>query len=130
MRLHAEGPTTAAKGAQCYFGAPSGPSFPVAPRRRVISNAATQFQSRHYECEACTAPSTRSSSPAPSASSTEFPGELYDAPFLDTPPAPASEPPITYANIDKARKLLKYNPTTDVHRGLERMWQWYQQTYL
>ena len=49
---------------------------------------------------------------------------------LETPPAPASEPPITFANIDKARKLLNYNPTTDVHTGLAAMWQWYQQTYL
>ena len=48
---------------------------------------------------------------------------------LETPPAPASEPKITFANIDKARELLNYNPTTDVRTGLQAMWQWYQQTF-
>jgi UDP-glucuronate 4-epimerase len=46
---------------------------------------------------------------------------------LDTPPAPASEPEITFANVDKAKRLLGYEPTTDVRTGLERLWAWYQQ---
>ncbi len=46
---------------------------------------------------------------------------------LSTPPAPASEPKITNANIDKARRLLDYNPQTPVREGLERLWAWYQQ---
>lgn len=46
--------------------------------------------------------------------------------ILETPPAPASEPPITFATIDKARRLLDYQPTTDVHAGLEKLWQWYR----
>ena len=29
---------------------------------------------------------------------------------METPPAPASEPLITYADITKARDLLGYNP--------------------
>jgi UDP-glucuronate 4-epimerase len=45
---------------------------------------------------------------------------------LSTPPAPASEPKITYANIDKARRLLDYNPQTSVVDGLTQLWQWYQ----
>jgi len=45
---------------------------------------------------------------------------------LDTPPAPASEPAITFANVDKARDLLGYAPQTDVRTGLEKLWAWYQ----
>ncbi len=45
---------------------------------------------------------------------------------LSTPPAPASEPKITNANIDKARRLLDYKPQTPVRAGLERLWNWYQ----
>jgi UDP-glucuronate 4-epimerase len=47
--------------------------------------------------------------------------------ILATPPAPASEPKITFANIDKARQLLAYKPQTPVEAGLERLWGWYQQ---
>lgn len=45
---------------------------------------------------------------------------------LSTPPAPASEPPITFANIDKARRLLDYAPKTSVADGLAKLWEWYQ----
>lgn len=45
---------------------------------------------------------------------------------LDTPPAPASEPKITCANIDKARRLLDYNPQMPVVEGLTKLWAWYQ----
>lgn len=41
-------------------------------------------------------------------------------------PAPASEPKITYANVDKARRLLDYNPQTSIVDGLNNFWQWYQ----
>lgn len=41
-------------------------------------------------------------------------------------PAPPSEPKITYANVDKARRLLGYNPQTSVSTGLNNFWQWYQ----
>jgi UDP-glucuronate 4-epimerase len=47
--------------------------------------------------------------------------------ILATPPAPASEPKITFANIDKARNLLGYNPQTLVTDGLHKLWHWYQQ---
>lgn len=49
---------------------------------------------------------------------------------LTTPPAPASEPKITFANIDKARRLLDYNPQTSVAEGLTHLWKWYQQEIL
>lgn len=47
---------------------------------------------------------------------------------LETPPAPASELKVNFANIDKAKKLLGYQPTTDVRTGMEKLWAWYQQT--
>ena len=49
---------------------------------------------------------------------------------LETPPAPASEPAITFADISKARRLLGYDPKTPVHTGLEKLWGWYQQAYM
>ncbi len=36
----------------------------------------------------------------------------------------------TYANIDKARRLLDYQPTVSVTQGVERFWQWYQKEIL
>ncbi|MDR2337296.1 MAG: NAD-dependent epimerase/dehydratase family protein [Deltaproteobacteria bacterium] len=46
--------------------------------------------------------------------------------FLECSPAPASEIKINYANIDKAKRLLGYIPSTDLRSGLEKMWEWYQ----
>ncbi len=46
--------------------------------------------------------------------------------ILSTPPAPPSEPKITFANIDKAHRLLNYNPQTPVAEGLAQLWAWYQ----
>jgi len=46
--------------------------------------------------------------------------------LVTTPPAPPSEPKITYADISKARRLLDYDPKTAVADGLARMWDWYQ----
>ena len=40
--------------------------------------------------------------------------------------APASEPKITYANIDKARQRLGYDPQTSIVDGLTKFWEWYQ----
>ncbi|MEW5957555.1 MAG: NAD-dependent epimerase/dehydratase family protein [Chloroflexota bacterium] len=45
---------------------------------------------------------------------------------LATPSAPPSEPKITFANIDKARRLLGYHPQTSVADGLAELWHWYQ----
>lgn len=47
--------------------------------------------------------------------------------ILECPDAPASEPAITFANIDKAKALLGYNPKTSVRDGLARLVQWYEQ---
>lgn len=45
---------------------------------------------------------------------------------IDAKPLPAADPPITYANVDKARRLLGFQPHTPVEQGLERFWTWYQ----
>ena len=45
---------------------------------------------------------------------------------LSTHPAPSSEPKVTCANIDRARRLLAYNPQTAVADGLAELWEWYQ----
>lgn len=53
--------------------------------------------------------------------------ELIGKPaILETPPAPASEPKQTFANIEKAKRLLGYAPQTSVQEGLEKLWAWYQ----
>ncbi len=46
--------------------------------------------------------------------------------IINAVPAPASEPKVTFANVDKARRLLDYNPQTSVVEGLARFWEWYQ----
>ena len=46
--------------------------------------------------------------------------------WMSTPPAPASEPPITYADLGKARDHLGYSPTVSVDEGMRRFWDWYQ----
>jgi UDP-glucuronate 4-epimerase len=45
---------------------------------------------------------------------------------METPPAPASEPQITYADISKATRLLGYRPRITVEQGMARFWVWYQ----
>jgi len=49
---------------------------------------------------------------------------------LVTPPAPPSEPTITFADISKARRLLAYAPRTPIAEGLAHMWDWFQQAAL
>ncbi|MEO0476150.1 MAG: NAD-dependent epimerase/dehydratase family protein [Planctomycetota bacterium] len=49
--------------------------------------------------------------------------------ILDCPNAPASEPEITFANIDKAKSLLGYNPKTAVKDGLAKLVEWYRTEY-
>lgn len=43
-------------------------------------------------------------------------------------PTPLSDPPITYCNNEKAKKLLGFAPQVSVQVGLERMWDWYKTT--
>jgi len=45
---------------------------------------------------------------------------------MTTPPAPPSEPPITYADVTKAHDLLDYDPTTSVAEGMSRFCEWYR----
>ena len=49
--------------------------------------------------------------------------------ILETPDAPPSEPAITFANIDKARSLLGYDPQTTIEDGLAQLWDWYRFTH-
>ena len=49
---------------------------------------------------------------------------------LECPDAPPSEPSTTFANIDKARSLLGYEPQTPVREGLAKLWQWYKAYYV
>lgn len=45
---------------------------------------------------------------------------------LKPTPAPLSEPPITYCNNDKARRLLNFDPQTDLKTGLKQTWDWFR----
>jgi nucleoside-diphosphate-sugar epimerase len=43
--------------------------------------------------------------------------------YKETPPG---DVPITYADISKAQKALKYNPVINIKNGLESFWQWFK----
>ncbi len=45
-------------------------------------------------------------------------------------PLPASDIPYTYANIDKARRLLDYQPKISVREGVQQFWDWYRTSQL
>ncbi len=44
-------------------------------------------------------------------------------------PLPAADPPITYACIDKAARMLGFQPSTPLEEGLARFWEWYRGEY-
>lgn len=46
--------------------------------------------------------------------------------ILDQQPEQPGDVPITYANIDKARRLLGYNPQTRIEAGIERFIAWFR----
>ena len=46
--------------------------------------------------------------------------------IIHASPAPSSEPLITYASTDKAGRLLGYESSVSIDRGLEKTWRWYQ----
>jgi UDP-glucuronate 4-epimerase len=50
--------------------------------------------------------------------------------LLSTPPAPPSEPMVTFADIEKAHRLLDYEPATPVADGMWRLWKWYREEVL
>jgi len=43
-------------------------------------------------------------------------------------PAPLTEPPITYCNNSRARKLLDFQPQTSLVEGLAKTWAWYERS--
>ncbi|MBA3465670.1 MAG: GDP-mannose 4,6-dehydratase [Deltaproteobacteria bacterium] len=45
---------------------------------------------------------------------------------IDRQPDQPGDVPITYANIDRARAALGYQPTTNVETGIARQWEWRQ----
>ncbi len=45
---------------------------------------------------------------------------------LDDTPMMKADVSYTFANIDKARRLLDYDPQVSVEQGVEAFWQWYQ----
>lgn len=47
--------------------------------------------------------------------------------IVEPQPLPGADPPITYADISKARRVLGYHPRVAVEEGLARFWEWYQQ---
>jgi UDP-glucuronate 4-epimerase len=44
-------------------------------------------------------------------------------------PMPKTEPPITYCDNSRARRLLGFNPQVPIHEGLARTWAWYRTQY-
>ncbi len=42
-------------------------------------------------------------------------------------PLPPTEPMITYANVEKAERLLNYHPKISIEEGLSRFYEWYRQ---
>ena len=50
--------------------------------------------------------------------------------IVESRPLPAADPRITYANTDKARRVLGFHPHTAVEEGLARFWHWYQEEVL
>lgn len=45
---------------------------------------------------------------------------------VDWQPDQPGDVPVTYANIDKARALLGYEPSTRIEEGVRRQWEWVQ----
>jgi UDP-glucuronate 4-epimerase len=45
---------------------------------------------------------------------------------IDRKPLQAGDVPITYANIDKARRMLGYAPTTQIEAGIEKFVDWFR----
>ncbi|MCQ3928985.1 MAG: epimerase [Chloroflexi bacterium] len=54
----------------------------------------------------------------------EFSGRTINTVNTPTPP---SDPPITFCNNDKIRRLLDFKPQVEVHEGLRRTWEWFRE---
>lgn len=48
---------------------------------------------------------------------------------IEAQPLPAADPPITYAQIDKATRMLNFQPRTPLEEGLAHFWRWYRSEY-
>ena len=46
--------------------------------------------------------------------------------IIEHAPLPPTEPLITYANIEKAERLLDYHPKISIDEGLGKFYEWYQ----
>ncbi len=46
--------------------------------------------------------------------------------IVDAQPEQPGDVPVTFANVDKARALLGYAPTTRPAEGIARQWAWQQ----
>lgn len=47
--------------------------------------------------------------------------------IIQDQPLPAADPPSTYANIEKAARMLGFQPRTSIEDGLAQFWEWYRQ---
>jgi UDP-glucuronate 4-epimerase len=47
--------------------------------------------------------------------------------IIQQAPLPPTEPMITYANVEKAERLLDYHPKISIEEGLSRFYEWYRQ---
>ena len=52
---------------------------------------------------------------------------LHRQASIVTAPLPASEPPVTFADISKARRLLGYAPRVEIEEGMRRFVDWYRE---
>lgn len=50
--------------------------------------------------------------------------------IVEARPLPPADPPITYADVARARRLLGFAPRVPIEEGLARFWEWYQQEVL
>jgi UDP-glucuronate 4-epimerase len=51
-------------------------------------------------------------------------------PIIVDTPAPPSDPPITYCDNTKARRLLDFDPKVDTVQGLANTWEWYYRSFV
>jgi len=49
--------------------------------------------------------------------------------IVEDAPAPPSDPPITYCDNGKARRLLDFEPQTSLAEGLAHTWEWYRRKH-
>jgi UDP-glucuronate 4-epimerase len=50
--------------------------------------------------------------------------------LIEAPPLPPTDPPLTFADVGKAQRLLRYQPKVSLDEGLSRFWEWYQSDVL